>query len=385
MAASTSPRWPGSPTRRSPSRSRPRRRRRRRAKRSPTGSRPSPPRSTTARRRRRPPARIRTAPPRRRCSLTSRARLTTYEDSPTSPPPPTPRSPPRTNLAKSLNAGDAAVNQVREQADKDMASSVSTITSLLGQFQPPTTRSSAGLACGANVADRRGHARFACDPARAADRRRDLDRLQRLDVDLHRQRRHAVPGHAAHRLLHAHLVLVDGVDRAPVTVDGVPITGASASKPIQSGALAGYAELRDTLAPQYQAQLDQIAGGLINAFAESDRPAPPRRPCRAFSPRGGDGPPAGLGLRQASRRRSRSIRRRPVTGRKRRPCCATAASPTPNLAMSTMLPARRATRAHPDSSSARSDRRPRPSTRPPPASTATPAVRDLDRLTPTPR
>ena len=42
--------------------------------------------------------------------------------------------------------------------------------------------------------------------------------------------------------------------------------------PIQSGALAGYAELRDTIAPQYQAQLDQIAGGLINAFAESDQP-----------------------------------------------------------------------------------------------------------------
>ncbi len=41
--------------------------------------------------------------------------------------------------------------------------------------------------------------------------------------------------------------------------------------PIQSGALAGYAALRDTLAPQYQAQLDQIAGGLINAFAESDQ------------------------------------------------------------------------------------------------------------------
>ena len=57
----------------------------------------------------------------------------------------------------------------------------------------------------------------------------------------------------------------------PVTVDGVPITGSSISQPIQSGALAGYAELRDTLAPQYQAQLDQIAGGLINAFAESDQ------------------------------------------------------------------------------------------------------------------
>ena len=63
-----------------------------------------------------------------------------------------------------------------------------------------------------------------------------------------------------------------------VTVDGVPITGANSPMPIQSGALAGYAALRDTLAPEYQAQLDQIAGGLINTFAESDQSAAPTLP-----------------------------------------------------------------------------------------------------------
>ena len=72
--------------------------------------------------------------------------------------------------------------------------------------------------------------------------------------------------------------LVDGASGAPVTVDGVPITGANSPMPIQSGALAGYAALRDTLAPEYQAQLDQIAGGLINAFAESDQSATPTLP-----------------------------------------------------------------------------------------------------------
>ena len=72
--------------------------------------------------------------------------------------------------------------------------------------------------------------------------------------------------------------LVDGANGAPVTVDGVPITGANSPMPIQSGALAGYAALRDTVAPEYQAQLDQIAGGLINAFAESDQSAAPTLP-----------------------------------------------------------------------------------------------------------
>jgi flagellar hook-associated protein 1 len=72
--------------------------------------------------------------------------------------------------------------------------------------------------------------------------------------------------------------LVDGMNGGAVTVDGVPITGANSPMPIQSGALAGYAALRDTLAPEYQAQLDQIAGGLINTFAESDQSAAPTLP-----------------------------------------------------------------------------------------------------------
>ena len=47
---------------------------------------------------------------------------------------------------------------------------------------------------------------------------------------------------------------------------------------IQSGALAGYAQLRDTIAPEYQSQLDQIAGGVVSAFAETDQSATPTQP-----------------------------------------------------------------------------------------------------------
>jgi flagellar hook-associated protein 1 FlgK len=43
-------------------------------------------------------------------------------------------------------------------------------------------------------------------------------------------------------------------------------------------ALACYVTLRYTLSSQYHAQLDQIAGGLINAFAESDQSANPTFP-----------------------------------------------------------------------------------------------------------
>jgi flagellar hook-associated protein 1 FlgK len=56
-----------------------------------------------------------------------------------------------------------------------------------------------------------------------------------------------------------------------VMVDGVPVTGVNSPMPITSGALAGLSTLRDVTAVTYQNQLDQIAGGLINDFAESDQ------------------------------------------------------------------------------------------------------------------
>ena len=58
---------------------------------------------------------------------------------------------------------------------------------------------------------------------------------------------------------------------AQVLVAGEPITGAASNMPIQSGAIAELVQLRDTIAPQYQAQLDQIAGNLMTSFEETDQ------------------------------------------------------------------------------------------------------------------
>jgi len=56
-----------------------------------------------------------------------------------------------------------------------------------------------------------------------------------------------------------------------VFVDGVAVTGSSATMPIQSGRIAGLTELRDTVTVTYQSQLDEIARGLVTAFAETDQ------------------------------------------------------------------------------------------------------------------
>jgi flagellar hook-associated protein 1 FlgK len=66
--------------------------------------------------------------------------LTTYEDSPTSSSAADAAVTAAKSLAASLNTGAATVNQVREQADQGMASSVATIIPFWGSSPTRTTR-----------------------------------------------------------------------------------------------------------------------------------------------------------------------------------------------------------------------------------------------------
>ncbi len=56
-------------------------------------------------------------------------------------------------------------------------------------------------------------------------------------------------------------------------IDGVEVTGDNAVMPLRSGRIAGLVQVRDVIAPAFQMQADEIARGLIEAFADSDRSA----------------------------------------------------------------------------------------------------------------
>jgi flagellar hook-associated protein 1 FlgK len=174
------------------------------------------------------------------------------------------------NLASGLNTASATVESVRETADQDMVNSVATINSLLAQFQNVNTTIVKGTATGADISD-------------ALDQRDTI--LQSLSKQIGITT--TTNGNGSMSIYtDSGATLFDTTPRsvtmsptttytastvgAAVFVDGVPVTGANAVMPIQSGALAGLANLRDTVATQYQAQLDSIAGGLVNAFAETN-------------------------------------------------------------------------------------------------------------------
>jgi flagellar hook-associated protein 1 FlgK len=174
------------------------------------------------------------------------------------------------NLASSLNSATATTQSVRETADQNMVTSVATVNGLLTQFQSANTTIVTGTASGADTTD-------------ALDQRDSI--LQSLSKQMGVSTI-TNPNGSMSIYTDSGVTLFDTTPRtvtmqattaytasttgAAVYVDGVPVTGANAVMPIQSGALAGYANLRDNVAPEYQSQLDAIAGGLVNAFAETN-------------------------------------------------------------------------------------------------------------------
>ena len=65
--------------------------------------------------------------------------------------------------------------------------------------------------------------------------------------------------------------LASGVPGGQVYIDNVPVTGDGAVMRLSSGRISGLIELRDEVAAGWEKQLDEMARGLIEAFAESDR------------------------------------------------------------------------------------------------------------------
>jgi flagellar hook-associated protein 1 FlgK len=174
-----------------------------------------------------------------------------------------------TALSTNLNQSSLTVQGVRETADKDIAASVSTINSLLAQFQTVNDSITKGTATGGDVSD-------------ALDTRDGILKQLSNEVGIT-----TVPtsNNGLSIYTDSGVTLFNVTPRTvsftptatyaagtvgqAVSVDGVPVTGASAVMPISSGALAGLTTLRDTSAVAYQNQLDQIAASLVTTFAES--------------------------------------------------------------------------------------------------------------------
>ena len=182
------------------------------------------------------------------------------------------------NLANGLNEAAATVQSVRAQADADMASSVDHINSLLAKLEEvngiivsqadSTTDISDYLDQRDQILSDLSEEIGIKTIARGSN---DIVVYTDGGVTLFETTARAVTFQPTG-------AFTAGVAGQSVFVDGVPVTSDAVGMKIHSGRLVGLATIRDQLAPQYQAQLDEIARGLIVAFRETDQSAVPALP-----------------------------------------------------------------------------------------------------------
>ena len=174
------------------------------------------------------------------------------------------------SLTSSLAAASATVGQVRADADRSVASAVSDVNALLGQFQVADAAVVKGTALGSDVTDAldsRDKILTSLSQYLGVSTIVGSDGGMSIYTDSGATLFQDVP----RQVSFAASNLAGGASPQSVLVDGVPVAGSNAVMPLRSGSIAGLVQLRDTATVSYQDQLDQIAGGLVSAFAETDQ------------------------------------------------------------------------------------------------------------------
>ena len=175
-------------------------------------------------------------------------------------------------LAQILRDATENVQQIRQDADASIFASVSRINDMLTRFESTNRKIVAGSTTGADISDE-------------LDRRDQI--LNELSSEIGiktvlRQNNDMViysdsgmtmfettPRNISFTAIQPYTAATSGNN---IFVDGVPITnGPNRPSEPPSGRLIGLIEIRDEVAPKFQAQLDEIARGLIVAFAETDQ------------------------------------------------------------------------------------------------------------------
>ena len=181
-------------------------------------------------------------------------------------------------LAQSLNDATATVQNVRGQADQGIAASVGTINDLLGQFQKLDAQISSG---GTDSADL----------ATVQDSRDTILKSLSSEIGIRTTLRGdgsmAIYTDGGVTLYDRSVrsviftptpVMTAGTQGQQVFADGVPITGAASPMASKTGKLVALSQIRDTVAPTYQNQLDDLARSLVTSFAEKDQANPATLP-----------------------------------------------------------------------------------------------------------
>lgn len=181
------------------------------------------------------------------------------------------------DLAAALRASSETVQTARAQADADMAESVERINTLLAHFEALNTEIVRGTHKGADITAKLD-ARDQVVAGLAEEIGLRIVNRADNDIALYTDSGVTLFETKARSVTMVPTPLFEaGIEGQAVFVDGVPVAGGGAMQ-VGAGRLAGLAAFRDSAAVTYQGQVDEIARGLVELFAESDQSDPSSLP-----------------------------------------------------------------------------------------------------------
>jgi len=179
------------------------------------------------------------------------------------------------DLVRNLQDASATVQQARVTADADIASSVANINTLLKQFSAVNARIVGNASAGKDATpDLDSRDKLISQLSSEIGIRTSV--RQNGDMQIYTNGGGSLfdtsPRDVSFRATTGFDANTTG---ASVMIDGLPVTGPDAVMSVTSGRIYGLTQVRDTLAPAYQGQLDEIARGLISAFSETNTAGDP--------------------------------------------------------------------------------------------------------------
>ncbi|WP_217572257.1 flagellar hook-associated protein FlgK [Mesorhizobium sp. GbtcB19] len=172
-------------------------------------------------------------------------------------------------VVNSLNSGTKAIQDFRTQADSQIATAVDDLNSLLSQFQDANKAVISGTRSGTDVSD-------ALDQRDALLKKISeyvpISTFTRGDNDMVITTKdgttlfETVPRSVTFTPSSGYSA---GTSGNTIYIDNVPVSAGASDNTTADGKLAGLLKLRDGVASTMQSQLDEIARGLVTAFAET--------------------------------------------------------------------------------------------------------------------
>ncbi|KAA3514039.1 flagellar hook-associated protein FlgK [Agrobacterium rosae] len=175
-----------------------------------------------------------------------------------------------TDVANSLNTSTQSVQQLRADADGEIATTVGTLNKLLSQFEQANNAVTSATATGN-------------DPNNALDQREGI--LKQIsgivgistavrsnnDIAIYTSDGTTLFETTARKVSFDSMTAYDAsATGSNIYIDGVAVKMGEGSNTTAKGSLPALLQLRDQVYPNYQAQLDEIARSVMGAFAETD-------------------------------------------------------------------------------------------------------------------